>query len=154
MSASSAEEVCSSSSFVTHYQRFNGSATSPAAPFGGAERETMYIDFKSVRRWELALSPREEERYSAITFRSGAIYRVKIGAYALTFSRDIKGSRIFTLLCEGEISEQTRIPLGAPLGDYTEALAIFAQWGEETEWSVELESEERRAIFTGDYPSA
>ena len=114
-----------------------------------------YIDFKTVRAWELALSPRYEEGYSALSFVSGAIYRVKIGErYQITLHRNIKGSRIFTLYCEDFISEQTEILLGAPLADYTEALQIFSQWGEETEWSVELESEERRAIFTGDYPSA
>ena len=115
----------------------------------------MYIDFRTVRSWELALSPRYEEGYSAITFRSGAIYRVKIGeTYSLEFSQDLKGSRIFTLYCEGFISDREIIPLGAPLSNYTEALSQFTQWGEEIEWSVELESCGRRIIFTGDYPSA
>ena len=112
----------------------------------------MYIDFETSQKWELALSPRREERYSVITFQSGAIYRVKIGGYELTFHHDLKGSRIFTLLCEGEISEQTRIPLGAPLGDYTEALTIFWQYGEELE--EDLKEERGRVTFTGDYPSA
>ena len=113
----------------------------------------MHIDFKTVRDWELALTPRREKRYSALTFQSGAVYRVKIGEhYELTFHRDLKGSRIFTLLCEGEISEQTKIPLGAPLGDYTEALTIFWQYGEELE--EDLKEERGRVTFTGDYPSA
>ena len=114
-----------------------------------------YIDFRTVRSWELNLSPRYEEGYSAITFRSGAIYRVKIGErYSLEFSRDLKGSRIFALYCEGVISEQEITPLGAPLSAYMKALSRFAQWGEEVEWSVDLESCERRIMFTGDYPSA
>lgn len=113
-----------------------------------------YLDFKSVRSWEIALTPRSEGRYSALTLISGAIYRVKIGRYEITLSRDLKGSRIFTLLCEGTISEQEIVALGAPLSTYLQTLAQFAQWGEEIEWSIDLENCERRAIFTGDYPSA
>ena len=113
-----------------------------------------YIDHKSIRSWELALTPRDEGRYSAITLQSGAIYRVKIGRYSLEFSRDMKGARIFTLYCEGVISEQTEIPLSSPLSAYTEALSQYAQWGEEVEWVLDLESCERRILFTGDYPSA
>ena len=112
-----------------------------------------YIDHKSVRSWELALTPRDEGRYSALTLRSGAIYRVKIGAaYQITFSRDLKGSRIFTLLCEGEVSERETIPLGAPIGDYMKVLNKFTVWGEDIEWEESLP--ERRIMFTGDYPSA
>ena len=109
-----------------------------------------YIDHKSIRSWELALTPRREKRYSALTLVSGAIYRVKIGGrYEITFHRDIKGSRIFTLYCEGEISEREEIPLGAPLNKYTEALNKFAVWGEDIEWEESLP--ERRIMFTGDY---
>ena len=113
----------------------------------------MYIDFKSIRSWEIALTPRREERYSALTLRSGAIYRVKISPiYQLTFHRDIKGARIFTLLCEGEISEQETISLGAPLNKYTETLRTYTLWGEDLEYEESLP--ERRIMFTGDYPSA
>ena len=94
-----------------------------------------YIEFKTVRSWELALSPRGEGRYSALTFRSGAIYRVKIGErYELTFSRDVKGNRIFTLYCGGMITDQEIIPRSAPLSAYTGILSDFAQWGEELEY--------------------
>ena len=112
-----------------------------------------YIDFKSIRSWEASLTPRREERYSALTLRSGAIYRVKFGGrYEITFHRDIKGSRIFTLYCEGEISEREEIPLGAPIGDYMKVLNKFTVWGEDIEWEESLP--ERRIMFTGDYPSA
>ena len=111
----------------------------------------MYIDFKSIRSWELALTPRREEHYSALTLRSGAIYRVKFGRYELTLHRDIKGSRIFTLYCEEFISDRETIPLGAPLNKYTETLSLFTKWGEGLEYEESLP--ERRIIFTGDYPS-
>ena len=113
-----------------------------------------YIDFKTVRSWESALSPRDEGRYSALTFVSGAIYRVKISPiYQLTFHRDIKGARIFTLLCEGEISEQETISLGAPLNKYTETLRTYTLWGEDLEYEARR-PDRGRVIFTGDYPSA
>lgn len=112
-----------------------------------------YIDFRSARSWEMTLAPRYEGRYHTITFHSGAVYRVKIGAYALTLHRDVKGSRIFTLYCEGVIAEQTRIPLSAPLADYTEALTLFWQYGEELEEALH-HPDQGRVIFAGDYPSA
>jgi hypothetical protein len=112
-----------------------------------------YIDFKYVRSWQNALTPRREERYSALTLVSGAIYRVKIGAgYQITFHEDMKGARIFTLFFEGEISERETIPLGAPLNKYTETLSLFTKWGEDLEYEESLP--ERRIMFTGDYPSA
>jgi len=114
----------------------------------------MYIDFKTVRSWELALSPRYEEGDSAIIFRSGAIYRVKIGErYELTFHRDLKGARIFTLYCEGEISEDEIIPLSADRGVYMKALSEFTRIGEDIDYE-ERNPDRGRVIFTGDYPSA
>lgn len=112
-----------------------------------------YIDLKSIRSWELALTPRREARYSALTLVSGAIYRVKIGDYQITFHSDIKGSRIFRLILEGTILEDEIIPLGAPLSDYMKALSEFTRIGEDLEWEAR-NPERGRIIFTGDYPSA
>ena len=113
----------------------------------------MYIDLKSVRSWETTLTPRSEGRYSALTLVSGAVYRVKIGSYEITFHEDMKGSKIFTLFFEGTILEDERIPLGAARQDYMKTLSEFARWGEDLEWE-ERNPERGRVIFTGDYPSA